>query len=340
MGSEGPAALGLPAVAPSTCGSLFSFRSLQWLLPRLGISDFHLPDEEFGLLKLEKLESSPVNDLENFVPSVSGDGAASVHTQDAQMNPEEKSLRSDSILPFKNGLPRLPHFERPASKKELSTRELLFTPVGTVLAAASTQPDSQISSAFPVVGATPAVVPSGRSEIFPLSPSVPPLQASPRSSQHLGDGEGKGSAVPLCSHGAGAGSARKEEEQATTFPLEAERGPDNKSDEAVAMEKHQQPESKRQRPCRASPEQVTSWPRVLNQRFCGQIPFPESCLTLEERPLCCYLCMLLAGSVNVWFLSVAPGLLTSRANSLKSHLLKSEMCVSMLIAGCLSELCI
>ncbi|OPJ87504.1 partner and localizer of BRCA2 [Patagioenas fasciata monilis] len=255
VGSEGPAALRLPAVAPSTCGSLFSFRSLQWLLPRLGISDFHLPDEEFGLLKLEKLESSPVNDLENFVPSVSGDGAASVHTQDAQMNPEEKSLRSDSILPFKTGLPQLPHFESPASKKELSTHELLFTPVGTVLAAAPTQPDSQISSAFPVVGATPAMVPSGRSEIFPLSPSVPALQASPCSSQCLGDGEGKGSAIPLCSHGHDAGSARKEEEQGTTFPLEAERGPDNKSDEAMAVEKHQQPESKQQRPCRASPEQ-------------------------------------------------------------------------------------
>ncbi|NXW85382.1 PALB2 protein, partial [Alopecoenas beccarii] len=255
VGSEGPAALGLPAVAPVTCGSLFSFRSLQWLLPKLGISDFDLPDEEFGLLKLEKLESSPVNDLENFVPSVCGDGAASEHTQDTQMNPEEKSLGSDLILPFENGLPRLPHFESPASKKELSTHELLFTPVGTVLAAAPSQPESQISSVFPVVGATPAVVPSGHSEIFPLSPSVPPSQASPRSSQRLGDGEGEGSAVPLRSHSPGAGSARKEEEQGTTFPLEAERGPDNKSDEAVAMEKHQQPESKWQRLCRASTEQ-------------------------------------------------------------------------------------
>ncbi|NWX08115.1 PALB2 protein, partial [Caloenas nicobarica] len=252
--SQGPAALGLPAVAPGTCGSLFSFRSLQWLLPKLGISDFHLPDEEFGLLKLDKLESSPVNDLENFVPGVSGDGAASEHTQDTQMNPEEKSLRSDSSLPFENGLPRLPHFESPASKKELSTHELLFTPMGTVLAAAATQAESQISSVFPVVGATPAMVPSGRSEIFPLSPSAPPSQASPHSSQCLGDGEGKGSAVPLRSHSHGAGSARKEE-RGTTFPLEAERGPDNKSDEAVPMEKHQQPESKRQRPCRASPEQ-------------------------------------------------------------------------------------
>ncbi|NWQ83574.1 PALB2 protein, partial [Columbina picui] len=235
--------------------SFFSFRSLQWLLPRLGISDFHLPDEEFGLLKLEKLESSPVNHLENFVPNVPGDGAASVHTQDAQMNPEEKGLRSDLILPFENGLPQLPHFESPASKKELSTHELLFTPVGTVLAAAPTQPESQITSVFPVVGATPAMVPSGHGEIFPLSPSVPPSQTSPHSSQHLGDGEGKGSAIPLCSQGRGAGSVRKEEERGTMFPLEAERGPDNKSDEAVAVEKHQQPENKQQRPGRASPEQ-------------------------------------------------------------------------------------
>ncbi|KAJ7417222.1 hypothetical protein BTVI_33697 [Pitangus sulphuratus] len=68
MGSEGPAALSLPAADPGTRSSLFSFRSPQWLLPRLGIRDFHLPNEEFGVLKLEKLKSSPVNDLEDFVP--------------------------------------------------------------------------------------------------------------------------------------------------------------------------------------------------------------------------------------------------------------------------------
>ncbi|NXR02029.1 PALB2 protein, partial [Sagittarius serpentarius] len=252
----------LPATDTDTCGSLFSFRSLQWLAPRLGIRDFHLPDEEFGPLKLEKLESSPVNDLEVFVPSVFGDGVASEDAQDAQMNPEEKSLKSNLILPFKNGLPKLPHVESPASKKELSTHELLLTPIGTVLAGAPTQPESQISSPlFPVVGATPAVLPSVRSEVFPDTPSVPPSQASLRSSKGaflvvVDDEECKDSAIPLHLDSCGTGSARKEEEQGTTFPLEAEGGPDNKSDEAVALEKHQQLESKQQRSCRASPEQT------------------------------------------------------------------------------------
>ncbi|NXJ94679.1 PALB2 protein, partial [Corythaixoides concolor] len=252
-GSEGPASLGPPPTDLDTCSSLSSFRSLQWLAPVLGITDFHLPDEEFGLLKLEKLESSPANDLEAFVPSVFGDGVASEDTRDTQLNPEGKGLKS--------GLPKLPHLESPASKRELSTRELLFTPVGTVLAGAPTQPESQISSSvFPVVGATPAVLPSVRSEVFPSTPSVPPSQASLHSSkgasaQVMDDGECKDSAIPLHLDSCGAGSARKEEEQGTTFPLEAERGPDDKSDEAVALEKHQQSESNQQRSCRASPEQ-------------------------------------------------------------------------------------
>ncbi|NXC78349.1 PALB2 protein, partial [Anhinga anhinga] len=257
-GRSYPTASGGPA---SPCGSLFSFRSPQWLASRLGIRDFHLPDEEFGLLKLEKLESSPVNDLEVFVPSVFGDGVASEDTQDAQMNPEEKSLKSNLSLPFKNGLPKLPHVESLASKEELSTHELFFTPMGTVLAAAPTQPESQISSSiFPVVGATPAVLPSVHSEVFPSTPSVPPSKASLRSSrgasaQVVGDGECKDSAIPPHLDSCGAGSARKEEEQGRTFPLEAGRGPDNKSDEAAALEKRQQSESEPQRSCRASPEQ-------------------------------------------------------------------------------------
>ncbi|NXQ92248.1 PALB2 protein, partial [Nyctibius grandis] len=240
-----------------------SCRGRQWLAPTLDIREFHLPDEEFGLLKLEKLESSPVNDLEVFVPRVFGDGAASEDAQDAQMNPDKKRLESNLISPFKNGLPRLPHVEGPASRKELSTHELLFTPMGTVLAGAPTQPESQISSSvFPVVGATPAVLPGVCSEVCPNTPSVPPSQASLCSSkgasaQVVDDGECKGSAVPLHLDSCGAGSAGEEEEQGTTLCLEAERGPGNKCDEAVALEKHQQSESKQQRSCRASPEQKT-----------------------------------------------------------------------------------
>ncbi|NWS39439.1 PALB2 protein, partial [Probosciger aterrimus] len=238
--------------------SLWGMSSLQWLAPRLGIRDFHLPDEEFGLLKHEKLESSPVNDLEVFVPSVFGDGVASEDTQDAQMTPEEKCLRSDLVSPFETGLPKSPHAESPASKKELSTHELLFTPMGTVLAAAPTQPGSQISSCvFPVVGATPAVLPSVHSEVSPDTPSVPPsLHPSNGASAWGVQEEGcKDSAIPLYLDHCGAGSAKQEEEQGTAFPVKAERGPSNKCDEPVALEKHQHSESKQQRSGRASPEQ-------------------------------------------------------------------------------------
>ncbi|NWU00402.1 PALB2 protein, partial [Urocynchramus pylzowi] len=258
MGSQGPAALGLPAVDPDTRGSLFSFRSLQWLVPKLGIRDFHLPNEEFGVLKLEKLKSSPVNDLENFV---SGDGVAPEDTPDAQINPKEKSLRSNLILPSKTGLPELPCMESLTSKKELSTHELLFTPMGTVLAEAPTHPESEISSSvFPAVGATPGVSPSVHTEVFPGTPSVLALPVTPPSPRGaaalvLGDVAHRDPAVPLHPDSCAAGAARNQEEQGTTLPSAAERGPENKSDETVSLEKNQQPENKEQESCRASPEQ-------------------------------------------------------------------------------------
>ncbi|NXH55205.1 PALB2 protein, partial [Rhabdornis inornatus] len=250
MGSQGPAALGLPAVDPDTRGSLFSFRSLQWLVPQLGIRDFHLPNEEFGVLKLEKLKSSPVNDLEDFV---SGDGVAPGDTPDAQMKPKDKGLRSNLISPSKTGLPELPCMGSSVSKKELSTHELLFTPLGTVIAEAPTHPESQISSSvFPAVGATPGVLPSVHREVTvsdtPVPASVTP--PSPRGAAALVLGD-----VALHPDSCAAGAATNQEEQGTTFPTAAERGSENKSDETVSLEKHQQPENKEQESCRASPEQ-------------------------------------------------------------------------------------
>ncbi|OWK50717.1 Partner and localizer of BRCA2 [Lonchura striata] len=256
MGSQGAAALGLPAVDLDTCGSLFSFRSLQWLVPKLGIRDFHLPNEEFGVLKLEKLKSSPVNDLEDFV---SGDGVAPEDTPDAQMKPKEKSLRSNLLLPCKTGLPELPCLENPTSKKELSTHELLFTPMGTVLAEAPTHPEIS-SSILPFVGATPGVSPSVHTEVFPDKPSVPALPVtspSPRGAAALvlGDVAHRDPAVPLHPDSCAAGAASNQEEQGTALPSAAERGPEKESDETVSLEKHQQPENKEQESCRASPEQ-------------------------------------------------------------------------------------
>ncbi|NXL86657.1 PALB2 protein, partial [Alectura lathami] len=259
--AAGPACLGLPAAGPSTSGPLFSFRSFQWLGPKLDIKDFHLPDEEFGLLKLEKSEASPVNDLEVFVPSSLGGGVASEDTQAPETNAEEKGLKANVISPLKNVLRELPHLESPASKMDLSTHELLFTPAGTVLTGAPAQPESQISSSvFPVLGATPAVPPAACSEPFPSACSVPPRQVSLRSSkgapaQVAEAGERADSAVPLHGDSCGAGSAGREEGQGTAFWSEAGERPADRADGAVRLEEPQQSQSRRQRSCRASPEQ-------------------------------------------------------------------------------------
>ncbi|NWR97139.1 PALB2 protein, partial [Motacilla alba] len=243
---------------PDTRGSLFSFRSLQWLVPKLGIRDFHLPNEEFGVLKLEKLKSSPVNDLEDFVP---GEGVAPEDTPDAQLKPKEKSRRSNLNSPSKTGLPELPCMESLISKKELSTHELLFTPMGTVLAEAPTHPESEISSSvFPAVGATPGVLPSVHTEVFPDTPSVPAVPATPPSPRGaaalaLGDVAHRDPAVPLHPDSCAAQATRNREEQGTALPSAAERGPENKPDETVSLEKHQQPENKEQESCRAPAEQ-------------------------------------------------------------------------------------
>ncbi|KFV72501.1 Partner and localizer of BRCA2, partial [Struthio camelus australis] len=208
-----------------------------------------------------KFKSSPVNDLEEFVPNTSGDGVASEDIQDPQINVEKKRHESNLISPFKNVLSELPHLESPASKKGLCTSELLFTPMETVFAAAPSQPESQISSSlFPVLGATPAVLPSGHSKAFPPTPSVLPLQVSIHSSkgasgQVVDCRECRDFAIPLDSDSCGTESARKEEGQCAMFHLEAERDPNHRSDEVMALKKHQQSESKQQGSYRAPAEQ-------------------------------------------------------------------------------------
>lgn len=305
--SEGPASLGLPALDSNTCSSPFSFRSPQWLASKLGITDFHLPDEEFGQLKLKKLESSPVNELEVFVPSVVEDGVASEDSQDAQMNAGLKTLTSNLFSPLRRGLLKLPPTESPTARKKLSTHELLSTPMGTVLPGAPTQPETQISSPiFPVLGASPAVLPSVQGELFPSASSAPSLQVSPCSSRgasaQVVDNECRDSTVLLPLDGCAVGSAGKEEERGTVFPPEAERGLDDKPAEDVALEKDQQSEGEQQRSCRASPGQVTAGlcQGERTSGFEGESPFPEPPLTsLQVSPAGCPL----ADLVNVWLSS-------------------------------------
>uniref|UniRef100_A0A8C0VTD1 Partner and localizer of BRCA2 n=1 Tax=Cyanistes caeruleus TaxID=156563 RepID=A0A8C0VTD1_CYACU len=332
VGSQGPAALGLPALDPSTRGSLFSFRSLQWLIPKLGIRDFHLPNEEFGVLKLEKLKSCPVNDLEDFV---SGDGVAPEDTPDAQTKTKEKSLRSNLILPSKLGLPELPCMESLTSKKELSTHELLFTPMGTVLAEAPTHPESQISSSvFPAVGATPDVLPSVHSEVFPDT-SVPALPATPSSPRGaaalvLGDVAHRDPAVPLHPDSCAAGAARSQEEQGTTVPSAAERGPENKSDETVSLENHQQSENKEQESCRASPEQkkdvaeqltpvLLDGPREESLQFVSELKIPV--IQIVPLPDTCNLVCVALGELEIGEIRLL--LYSSETDSFKHSLVKT-----------------
>ncbi|NWI15734.1 PALB2 protein, partial [Crypturellus soui] len=256
MDSEDPAALGLPAMDPATADSLFSFRSLQQLPSTLGIKDFHLPDEEFGLLKLEKFKSSPVSDLEAFVPGVSGGDVASEETRGPQVNAERKSPGSNAISPFKNVLSRLPCLESPASKKGLCTSELLFTPVETLLAGAPTQPDSQISaSLFPVLGATPAVWPSTPRDILPDTPSVLPVPAKEAPGQAVHRRECGDSVLPQALGSCGEQPVGKQEEQRAALPLGAEGDADRGADETLPLTKEEAPGSRGQGCCGARGEQ-------------------------------------------------------------------------------------
>ncbi|NWX90798.1 PALB2 protein, partial [Nothoprocta pentlandii] len=253
MDSEDPAAPGLLAADPDAADSLFSFRSLQRLPSTLGIKDFHLPDEEFGLLKLEKFKSSPVDDLEVFVPSVSGGDVASEEAQGPQMNTEKKSPESNVISPFKNVLRGLPHLESPASKKGLCASELLFTPTETLLASAPTQPDSQISaSLFPVLGATPAVLPS---DVLPDTPSARPLPAKAACGQAVDRGQCRDSVLARGSGSCGEESAGKEEEPCAVFCLEAAGDAERRSDGMLPLKTPEQPEGREPGSCGARGDQ-------------------------------------------------------------------------------------
>ncbi|OXB68840.1 hypothetical protein ASZ78_002255 [Callipepla squamata] len=329
--SEGPASLGLAAKDLNMSSSLFSFRSFQWLAPKLDIKDFHLPDEEFGLLKLGKCEPSPGNDLEVFVPSVFGDGVASEDVQTPEMNAEE--FKTNLLSPFESGLHELPPLESPAAKVELSTHELLFTPMGTVLTDAPAQRESQISSSvFPVLGPTPGVLPSACN---PNTGSVPPLQVGLHSSKETpaqveNNSECKDSAIPLHSDSCGAGSARKEKGKGPACHLEVESCPNNSSDGAVDLEKHWQSQRTHEGSCRASPEQEKTEAEQLtpvlldgmreeNLQFVSKLKIPV--IQIVPLPDTCNLVCIALGNLEIGEIRLL--LYSSENDSFKQSLVKT-----------------
>ncbi|XP_041085567.1 partner and localizer of BRCA2 [Polyodon spathula] len=73
--------------------------SLKYLSSRFGMKDFHLPDDDFGQLKLEKLKSSETRHLESFSPSYSPyiTRKTASKTVSAKQNYLRNSL-SDSVI--------------------------------------------------------------------------------------------------------------------------------------------------------------------------------------------------------------------------------------------------
>uniref|UniRef100_A0A8C8RV14 Partner and localizer of BRCA2 n=1 Tax=Pelusios castaneus TaxID=367368 RepID=A0A8C8RV14_9SAUR len=144
--------------------------SFKWLPSKMDIKDFHLPDEEFGLLKFEKLQSCRVKQVEAFVPAGSEcwpqravDNVASGDARLKQVNTERKSLEKSLVSPSKTVSSNIPHLGGQFHKKVLSPREFLLTPASTVSAAATIQLESQLPTpAFPVLGASPAILPQNR----------------------------------------------------------------------------------------------------------------------------------------------------------------------------------
>ncbi|XP_074867380.1 partner and localizer of BRCA2 isoform X2 [Carettochelys insculpta] len=234
MDLEGLTPLGLLGLDPVASEPPFHYQnemlSLKWLPSKLDIKDFHLPDEEFGLLKFEKLQSCTVKQLEAFVPSGSehclqsaGDSVA-LGDMRLKENTEGRRLENSFISPSKTVSPKLPHLKGRLCKKGLSPRELLLTPASTVSADALNPLDTQIPiPAFPVLGATPAVL--SQPDTLSLIPLQVKTNLFKEPASHVMEGKN-------CNNSAGVWHA----ESCRTVS-------DYRSDEAVTPEEHQQPGS-------------------------------------------------------------------------------------------------
>ncbi|KAM9096372.1 partner and localizer of BRCA2 isoform 1-T1 [Sarcophilus harrisii] len=116
------------------------------------ITDFDLPDEEFGFLKLEKLKSYSAKEVEPFE---SGDGKKCNEENCISLEPlvpkkqvTEKENLANDITVTRNSHPKKP--------KSIPPNMLLFTPSSTNLPATNNQLEADMCSpVFPILGPTP-----------------------------------------------------------------------------------------------------------------------------------------------------------------------------------------
>ncbi|KAM5329538.1 partner and localizer of BRCA2 isoform 2-T2 [Glossophaga mutica] len=172
--------------ACSTPSHKHEMLNLKQLSSILKITDFQLPDEEFGPLKLEKLKSYSEKPVEPFGLKVYGDrhlkeGKCIVLEEltPKQIDTEMEDLGEELIvLPEKTHL-KIPKLKSQPKQKGLSSSILLFTPLNTITHEGDNRPTADVCSpAFPIIGTTPDLGPQAHKvsvEVVRQTCSSPPL---------------------------------------------------------------------------------------------------------------------------------------------------------------------
>ncbi|XP_055265664.1 partner and localizer of BRCA2 isoform X4 [Moschus berezovskii] len=137
--------------------------SLKHLSSFLKITDFQLPDEDFGSLKLEKLKSCSEKPMEPFGSKVHGKGHLKGESyiveepNPKQSNIEKEDMEEELVILPEKAHPKMQSQRSQPRGKDLSSSILLFTPLNTVASDDSDRLTADLCSpAFPILGATPA----------------------------------------------------------------------------------------------------------------------------------------------------------------------------------------
>ncbi|KAF0882173.1 PALB2 protein, partial [Crocuta crocuta] len=171
--------------------------SLKQLFSFLKTTDFQLPDEDFGPLKLEKLKYHSEKPVEPFVSKIYGDkllkeGNCVVLEEmtPKQIDIEMEDLEEEILVLPEKAQPKTPNPTSQPQKKGLSSSILLFTPLNTVTPKDNDRLTADVCSpAFPILGTTPAFSSQARCERASME-VVGPTCSAPQL-PHLKDGDWK-----------------------------------------------------------------------------------------------------------------------------------------------------
>lgn len=154
----------------------------------LNITDFELPDEDFGPLKLQKLKSYSEKPIESpdskaFGKRLSREGNCAT-LEALQIDSEVEDLEEELTAPSKAHLPGAALKWQPTSKG-LSSSAVLFTPTDTAAPNHSGRSTAYLCSpAFPILGTTPAFASQATSENVTVEVGQTCSTSRP---SHLGD---------------------------------------------------------------------------------------------------------------------------------------------------------